>query len=36
MPDWMRLWLLFRVIWVVAGLLKIITFAVFGEPGAEE
>ncbi|MGA8006365.1 MAG: hypothetical protein WCA17_09710 [Burkholderiales bacterium] len=33
MPVWKRLWLLFTVIWVVVGVLRIVTYAVFGEPG---
>jgi len=33
MPVWKRLWLLFTVIWVVVGALRIVTYAVFGEPG---
>ena len=31
---WQRLWLLFSVIWGVVGLLKIVTLAAYGEPGA--
>ena len=31
---WQRLWLLFSVIWVVVGLLRIVTLAAYGEPGA--
>ena len=34
MPIWKRLWLLFAVIWVVVGLLKIVTLAAYGGPGA--
>ena len=34
MPVWKRLWLLFSVIWVVVGLLRIVTFAAYGGPGA--
>lgn len=33
MPVWKRLWLLFSVIWVVVGVLRIVTYAIFGEPG---
>jgi len=36
MPVWKRLWLLFGVIWVVVGLLNIVTLAVYGEPGAAQ
>ena len=33
---WQRLWLLFSVIWGVVGLLKIVTLAAYGEPGAAQ